>query len=63
MKDEEWADDLQDGLTDEELDELEPTAAGDGAQLYEHFRVVVDKGQDMVRVDRAGHGARGQVPL
>ena len=31
MKDEEWADDLQDGLTDEELDELEPTAAGDGA--------------------------------
>ena len=52
MKDEEWADDLQDGLTDEELDELEPSAAGDGAQLYEHFRVVVDKGQDMVRVDK-----------
>ena len=52
MKDEEWADDLQDGLTDEELDELEPTAAGDGAQLYEHFRVVVDKGQEMVRVDK-----------
>ena len=52
MKDEEWADDLQDGLTDEELDELEPTATGDGAQLYEHFRVVVDKGQDLVRVDK-----------
>ena len=42
----------QDDLTDDELDELEPTATGDEAQLYEHFRVVVDKGQEMVRVDK-----------
>lgn len=35
---------------DNELDEIEPV--GDEAQLYEHFRVVVDKGQSMVRVDK-----------
>ena len=52
MKNEELVDDLQDELTDDELDELEPTASGDEAQLYEHFRVVVDKGQEMVRVDK-----------
>ncbi len=32
------------------LDDLEPSA--DEVQLYEHFRVTVDKGQDMVRVDK-----------
>ena len=42
----------QDELTDDELDELDPTATGDEAQLYEHFRVVVDKGQEMLRVDK-----------
>ena len=42
----------EDGLADDELDDLEPTATGDEAQLYEHFRVVVDKGQEMVRVDK-----------
>ena len=42
----------QDELTDDELDELEPTATGDEAQLYEHFRVMVDKGQEMLRVDK-----------
>ena len=52
MKNEEMTLQSEDGLLDDELDELEPTAAGDGAQLYEHFRVVVDKGQDMVRVDK-----------
>ena len=52
MKNEELVDDLQDELTDDELDDLEPTASGDEAQLYEHFRVVVDKGQEMVRVDK-----------
>ena len=31
-------------------DDVEPV--GDEAQLYEHFRVVVDKGQEMVRVDK-----------
>ena len=52
MKNEELTLQSEDGLLDDELDELEPTATGDGAQLYEHFRVVVDKGQDMVRVDK-----------
>lgn len=32
------------------LDDLEPSL--DEVQLYEHFRVTVDKGQDMVRVDK-----------
>lgn len=32
------------------LDDLEPSV--DEVQLYEHFRVTVDKGQDMVRVDK-----------
>jgi 23S rRNA pseudouridine1911/1915/1917 synthase len=35
---------------DQELDEVEPVS-GTG-ELYEHFRVVVDKGQTMMRVDR-----------
>ena len=33
-----------------DLDEIEPV--GDEAQLYEHFRVVVDKGQELMRVDK-----------
>ncbi len=37
-------DDLEGG------DDIEPV--GDEAQLYEHFRVVVDKGQVMMRVDK-----------
>ena len=32
------------------MDDIEPV--GDESQLYEHFRVVVDKGQAMVRVDK-----------
>ncbi len=45
-------DDLQDidELLPDELDDIEPV--GEEAQLYEHFRVVVDKGQEMVRVDK-----------
>ena len=34
----------------DELDDVEPV--GDETQLYEHFRVVVDKGQEMMRVDK-----------
>ena len=34
----------------DDLDDVEPIA--DEARLYEHFRVVVDKGQEMVRVDK-----------
>ena len=41
---------LPDDITiDDDLDDVEPV--GDEAQLYEHFRVVVDRGQEMMRVD------------
>ena len=37
--------DLPDDIvTEDDLDDIEPV--GDEAQLYEHFRVVVDRGQD-----------------
>ena len=42
---------IEEELPDElenDLDDIEPV--GDESQLYEHFRVVVDKGQAMVRV-------------
>lgn len=42
---EEFSDDI-----DNDLDDIEPI--GQSAELYEHFRVVVDKGQAMVRVDK-----------
>lgn len=35
---------------DVELDDIEPSP--EEVQLYEHFRVTVDKGQDLVRVDK-----------
>ena len=35
---------------EESLDDLEPTP--DAAELYEHFRVVADKGQSLLRVDK-----------
>ncbi len=41
---------MEEYLPDEILDDIEPI--GNDPQLYEHFRVVVDKGQDMVRVDK-----------
>ena len=44
---------IEEELPDElenDLDDIEPV--GDASQLYEHFRVVVDKGQAMVRVDK-----------
>ena len=37
-------------LDNDELDDIEPIVTE--PQLYEHFRVVVDKGQEMVRVDK-----------
>ena len=40
---------LQDEI-DESLDDLEP--ALDAVELYEHFRVVADKGQSLLRVDK-----------
>ena len=36
---------------DENLDDLEPIV-DNPAELYEHFRVVVDKGQKQVRIDK-----------
>ena len=44
---------IEEELPDElenDLDDIEPV--GDESQLYEQFRVVVDKGQAMVRVDK-----------
>ena len=41
--------DLEDEI-EESLDDLEPTP--DAAELYEHFRVVADKGQSLLRVDK-----------
>jgi len=35
---------------EESLDDLEPTS--DSAELFEHFRVVADKGQSLLRVDK-----------
>ena len=43
---EEWPDEIE----NDELEDVE--AVDDEAQLYEHYRVVVDKGQEMIRVDK-----------
>ena len=43
-------DELDLELDNDDLDDIEPIVAE--PQLYEHFRVVVDKGQEMVRVDK-----------
>ena len=41
--------DLDDEI-EESLDDLEPTP--DAAELYEHFRLIADKGQSLLRVDK-----------
>ena len=46
MRREEYVDEL-----DDTLDDVEPVV-DNPAELYEHFRVVVDKGQSQVRVDK-----------
>ena len=38
---------LPDDIENDVLDDIEPV--GDESQLYEHFRVVVDKGQEIGR--------------
>ncbi|WP_321335256.1 RluA family pseudouridine synthase [uncultured Bacteroides sp.] len=43
------AEDFSDDI-ENDIDDIEPV--GDAADLYEHFRVVVDKGQALVRVDK-----------
>ena len=45
---EEYADEI-----DDTLDDIERVVE-DPSELYEHFRVVVDKGQSQVRIDKAG---------
>ena len=42
--------DIIDDIENDCPDDVEPV--GDEAQLYEHFRVVVDKGPEMMRVDK-----------
>lgn len=41
---------IEELVDDMELDDIEPSP--EEVQLYEHFRVTVDKGQDLVRVDK-----------
>lgn len=50
---------LFDDIQDDELDD-------DGGQLYEHFRLVVDKGQEPERIDkylfvRMQHSSRNRI--
>ena len=50
---------------DDTLDDIEPVNDG-SPELYEHFRVVVDKGQTPVRVDkylfeRLVHSSRNRI--
>ena len=44
------AEDYIDNELDESLEDIEPIESG--TELYEHFRVVVDKGQAPVRIDK-----------
>ena len=46
----EMAEDYIDNELDESLEDIEPIESG--TELYEHFRVVVDKGQAPVRIDK-----------
>ncbi|MDR0973371.1 MAG: RluA family pseudouridine synthase [Prevotellaceae bacterium] len=43
-------DDYIDEIADNDTDDIEPV--GEAAELYEHFRVVVDRGQALVRIDK-----------
>lgn len=40
------------GRETEEFDEDEELDAGEGSQLYEHFRITADRGQEPLRVDK-----------
>ena len=37
---------------DDEIDLSDESPSGDGQELYEHFRFVADKGQQLLRVDK-----------
>ncbi|MBD2768807.1 RluA family pseudouridine synthase [Hymenobacter sp. BT664] len=41
---------------DEDLIDNEPDEDGEGDELYEHHRIVVDRGQEMLRIDKFLHG-------
>ncbi len=43
---------MNDNFYDEIIEEDEVESTGDGQELYEHFRFVVDKGQSMIRIDK-----------
>ena len=44
-------DETEDVLPDD-LDDIESVAGHESGELHEHFRVVVDKGQTTMRVDK-----------
>lgn len=50
MRSDDMTTELPEDLSLEEQDDIEPV--GEEAQLYEHFRVVADRGQEMMRVDK-----------
>ena len=54
---------LPDDIENDVLDDIEPV--GDESQLYEHFRVVVDKGQEQLQGEASGcdNGDDGPSPL
>lgn len=43
---------MTDNLLEDELDRIDDTLSDDGTELYEHFRFVADKGQQLLRVDK-----------
>lgn len=45
-------DEFLEDIDDEQTDDLLQPEEGDTPQLYEHFRVVVDKGQSLLRIDK-----------
>jgi 23S rRNA pseudouridine1911/1915/1917 synthase len=47
---------LENELTDENLAGLGPDEEDQGDELYEHHRIVVDRGQEMLRIDKFLHG-------
>lgn len=48
---EEFTSDIDDGMENDSLEEPSFVTAG-GQEMYEHFRFVADKGQQMIRVDK-----------
>ena len=54
----------QQDIDNDDLDMLDPSVEnnGDGTgEMYEHFRFVADKGQQLLRVDKCAAGGRSRV--